>query len=157
MRKKQSGGRVFMPRLLAILLFAGSLLRGPGPAEAQSVRCYLNPENPRPGEPITVAVGAESGPGTAVLLANSGGQLAAASFFAVREEEGKPLFMAAVLAVPATAQPGFALLAVRSAAGTLVEIPLVIRERDFISEEIALNETLTGIRTAPDPQKSAES
>jgi murein DD-endopeptidase MepM/ murein hydrolase activator NlpD len=151
-------GRGAAPRLLLILLFAGSLLRAPGPAEAQAARqrLYLNPENPRPGDPITIAVGAESGPGTAALLTNSGRQLAGASFFAV-EEDGKTLFMAAVLAVPATAQPGFAVLAVRGAAGAVIEIPLVIRERDFNSEEIELNENLTGIRTAPDPRKTAES
>jgi murein DD-endopeptidase MepM/ murein hydrolase activator NlpD len=147
---------VFMG-LLLILFFSGSLFFNPGLAGAQSAgpRYCVIPENPRPGEPVTVAVGAGS-PRAAVLLSSGGRRLAGASFFTVRNEDGKESFMAAVLAVPATAPPGFAVINIEGVKGTLVEIPLVIRERDFNSEEIALNETLSGIRTAPDPQKTAE-
>jgi murein DD-endopeptidase MepM/ murein hydrolase activator NlpD len=65
--------------------------------------------------------------------------------------------MAAVLAVPATARPGAAVINVESATGIVSEIPLHIGERAFVSEVIELNEILTGIRTDPDPQKTTES
>jgi murein DD-endopeptidase MepM/ murein hydrolase activator NlpD len=147
-----------MPGMALILFFAGNLFFNPGLAGAQSPqpRYCIIPENPRPGYPVTVAVGAGSGPRTAVLLTGGGRRLARASFFAVRNGDGKEDFMAAVLAAPATAPPGFAVINIEGDGGTLVEIPLVIRERDFVSEEIALDETLTGIRTAPDPRKTAE-
>jgi murein DD-endopeptidase MepM/ murein hydrolase activator NlpD len=141
-----------------ILFFAGSVFFNPGPAGAQSPRprCCVIPENPRPGELVTVAAGAESGPRTAVLLSAGGRRLARASFFTVRNGDGKEAFMAAVLAAPAASPPGFAVINIEGEGGTLAEIPLIIRERDFISEEIALDETLTGIRIAPDPRKTAE-
>jgi murein DD-endopeptidase MepM/ murein hydrolase activator NlpD len=64
--------------------------------------------------------------------------------------------MAAVLTVPATAKPGSAVIVVETAAGNLGEIPITIAEREFISEIIELNPVLTGIRTEPNPQKTAE-
>ncbi|MDR1588431.1 MAG: M23 family metallopeptidase [Treponema sp.] len=156
--QQAAGSSVFVPHLLIILFFTGSSLFGPGPAMAQSSRprYYVIPENPRPGEPITVAVGAEGGPRAAALLSNSGRRLAGALFFTVQAKDGGRPFMAAVLAAPAAAPPGFAVINIEGDRGTILEIPLVIRERDFSSEEIALDETLTGLRTAPDPQKTAE-
>jgi murein DD-endopeptidase MepM/ murein hydrolase activator NlpD len=49
------------------------------------------------------------------------------------------------------------MLNVEGANGVAGAIPITIAGRDFISEVIELNETLTGIRTDPDPQKTAES
>jgi murein DD-endopeptidase MepM/ murein hydrolase activator NlpD len=125
-------------------------------ANAQ-IRYAIIPENPRPGEPVTIGVSAGNGLEIKSAALLSGGQrLARAAFFAMPAEgEGRP-FMAAVLAVPATAKPGAALIQVESAAGPVGTIPLQIGERDFVSEVIELNETLTGIRTAPDPRKTAE-
>jgi murein DD-endopeptidase MepM/ murein hydrolase activator NlpD len=65
--------------------------------------------------------------------------------------------MTALLAVPSTASPGPAVIRVEGSPGILAEIPLTIGERDFVSEEIDLNQTLTDLRAAPDPQKTAES
>jgi murein DD-endopeptidase MepM/ murein hydrolase activator NlpD len=61
------------------------------------------------------------------------------------------------LTVPSTARPGPALIRVEGSPGIIAEIPLTIADRAFASEEIELNQTLTEIRTAPDPQKTAES
>jgi murein DD-endopeptidase MepM/ murein hydrolase activator NlpD len=65
--------------------------------------------------------------------------------------------MAAVLTVPSTARPGLAVIRIEGSPETTAEIPLTIAGRDFVSEEIELNQTLTDIRAAPDPQKTAES
>ena len=142
------------PRVFPLLLLFCT-----GFAANAGVRYAIIPENPRPGEPVTIgAVGAEDGaaPVSAALLAG-GQRLARAAFFSVPGEgSGQPL-AAAVLAVPATAKPGAALIRVESAGGHEEIIPLRIAERDFASEVIELNEILTGIRTDPDPQKTAES
>jgi murein DD-endopeptidase MepM/ murein hydrolase activator NlpD len=61
------------------------------------------------------------------------------------------------LTIPSTAQPGPAVIRVEGSQGPVAEIPLTIAGRDFIFEEIDLNQALTDIRTAPDPQKTAES
>jgi murein DD-endopeptidase MepM/ murein hydrolase activator NlpD len=139
-------------RLLPILLllFAGFA------ANAQ-VRYAIIPENPRPGEPVTVGVSAENGAAPVSAALVSGGQrLTRAAFFPMPGEGEGASLMAAVLAVPATAKPGAALIQVESAAGLVSAIPLLIAERDFVSEVIELNETLTGIRTDPDPRKTEE-
>jgi murein DD-endopeptidase MepM/ murein hydrolase activator NlpD len=64
--------------------------------------------------------------------------------------------MIAILTVPSTAAPGPAQVRVEGPQESLNKIPLTIRERDFASEEIVLNQALTQLRTAPDPQKTAE-
>jgi murein DD-endopeptidase MepM/ murein hydrolase activator NlpD len=118
------------------------------------VRYAVIPESPRPGEPVTIAVSGGSVRQAALLA--GGQQLAKAAFFPIPEGDGAGPFMAAVLTVPATVKAGRAAISVEWAAGT-IEIPLHIGERDFISEVIELNEALTGIRTASDPKKTAES
>jgi murein DD-endopeptidase MepM/ murein hydrolase activator NlpD len=66
--------------------------------------------------------------------------------------------MAAVLAIPATAAPGNAVIRVENTDGTIIrDLPFKIEGREFISETISLNQENTDIRTVPDPQKTAES
>ena len=117
------------------------------------------PDNPQPGEPVTVALALEHAPETgplrAILTGVGGKRLGRASFFQV-EHEGT-LLWAAVLAVPSLAAPGPAEVRVESGGELLGAIPLVISSRDFIAEEIALNAGNTALRTVPDPQKTAES
>ena len=137
--------------LLLAFLFSAVL------ANAQ-LRYAVIPENPRPGEPVTIGIHAEANAGIRRAALVSGGQrLALAAFFAIPADGGQEPFMAAVLAVPATAKPGEAAIHVEDASGMVSRISLSIREREFLSETIDLNETLTGIRTVPDPQKTAES
>ena len=137
--------------LLALLLTAL-------PVFAQTVRprYAVIPENPASGEPVTICAAAAANVKTAALYSNSNKKLAAAAFFAMPPEAGKSALVAAVLAVPSTAEPGFASIRIEGALGVAAEIPLVIKERKFDSEEIPLNAALTQIRAAPDPQKTAE-
>jgi len=125
-------------------------------ANAVAFRYAIIPENPRPGEPVTIGVSVSSGAKTVALLAG-GKRLARSAFFSVPAEDGKPLFLAAVLPVPSTAKPGAVTVVFEAATGILGEIQMEVAERDFVSEVIELNPTLTGVRTDPDPQKTAES
>jgi hypothetical protein len=122
---------------------------------AVSFRYAIIPENPRPGEPITIGVNVSSGAKTAALIVG-GKRLARSVFFNIPAQDGKPAFMTAVLPVPSTAKPGTAAIVFEAATGILGEIPLEIAGRDFVSEVIELNPVLTGVRTDPDPQKTAE-
>ena len=146
-----------MKKLLLALIFV--FLCFPAFAQTAQIKYALIPENPLPGEPITIGLNANSISNikAAVLNNSEGKQLARAAFFRLPLESGKPSLVAAILTVPSTAAPGFALIKIESSGGTVLEIPLIIREREFISEVIELNEVLTGIRTQPDPQKTAES
>jgi murein DD-endopeptidase MepM/ murein hydrolase activator NlpD len=99
-------------------------------------------------------------PGTAELLNAQGRRLSRAVFFSLPADDpadSGTALRAAVLAVPSTARPGPALIRLMGISGPLNEIPLTIEERGFASEVIELNQALTEIRTAPDPQKTAES
>ncbi|MDR2923257.1 MAG: M23 family metallopeptidase [Treponema sp.] len=133
---------------------------------AVSFRYAIIPENPRPGEPVTIGVTSASGAKTVALL-SGGKRLARSVFFAVpadkvsadtlSAEDDKPAFLAAVLPVPSTAKPGTVTVVFEAATGILGEISMEIAGRDFVSEVIELNPVLTGVRTDPDPQKTAES
>ncbi|GHV63364.1 hypothetical protein AGMMS49587_13160 [Spirochaetia bacterium] len=143
-------------------------------APESRLRFALIPENPRPGEPVTIALadggidGSEAGDIRAVLV-TAQGRLSRTGFFDFPVGEGEPAFKAAVLPVPSTARPGPASVRIESSSGgpdsaggheagaLLAELPLIIAEREFVSEEIELNQTNTDIRTVPDPQKTAES
>jgi murein DD-endopeptidase MepM/ murein hydrolase activator NlpD len=73
------------------------------------------------------------------------------------EAAGDAPLLAAILTVPSTARPGPAFIRLEGIPGPLNEISLSIGGRDFVSEIIELDQTLTDIRTAPDPRKIAES
>jgi len=111
------------------------------------------PESPRPGEPVTIGVNSDVKQATLFAGARV---LSKAPFFSVPSADDKPGFMAAVLAVPSTANPGAALIRLEDENGVICEIPVTIAAREFVSEVIPLNPVLTGIRTDPDPQKTAE-
>lgn len=64
---------------------------------------------------------------------------------------------AALITPPSTASPGPARVKIESASGVIAEIPITIKPRDFIAEEIPLNPANTNLRTEPDPRKTAES
>jgi murein DD-endopeptidase MepM/ murein hydrolase activator NlpD len=132
---------------------------------AQAFRYVIVPENPRPGEPVTVAVSGGAEVKAAVLVAG-GRRIAKAAFFAVPADGVEQGFLAAVLSVPSTARPGKAAIVLEgppslegapAGNGSANEISFTIAERAFVSEVIELNAALTGLRTAPDPQKTAES
>ncbi|MCL2763220.1 MAG: M23 family metallopeptidase [Treponema sp.] len=124
--------------------------------QAEAVRYALIPENPRPGEPVTIGVADTSGAISAVLMRDER-RLAKTVFFAVPAEGETQSFLAAVLTVPSTVRPGAAMIRLEGAKGVVCEIPFAIAEREFESEIIALNTALTRLRTTPDPQRTAES
>jgi hypothetical protein len=111
------------------------------------IKYAIIPENPRPGEPITIAVEAEL---KQALLVRGEKQLAKAEFFSI------PGYKTAVLAIPSTVVPGRAVIWLENQIGILCEIPIIIEDRKFASEVIELNQTLTGIRTDPSPQRTQE-
>jgi murein DD-endopeptidase MepM/ murein hydrolase activator NlpD len=125
-------------------------------AQTAQNRYAVVPENPGPGEPVSVGANAGAGARSAALVVD-GKRLARAAFFQVPAEDGKQPFAAAVLTVPSTAKPGKAAIIVEGSAGVLSEIALDIAEREFVSETVELNAALTGLRTEPDPKKTAES
>ena len=139
--------------LLPIVFFCLGLTLN---AQTATLRCAVVPENPHPGEFITIGVNDGCGAGAAAL-ASGGIRLAKARFFPVPAGGGNQAFMAAVLAVPSTAKPGGASIVVEGVSGIIAEIPLTIAGREFRSEVIDLNAALSGLRTDPDPQKTAES
>jgi murein DD-endopeptidase MepM/ murein hydrolase activator NlpD len=131
------------------------------PVPDTGFRIVLIPEEPRPGEPVTVGFVGPEGPEPpglrAVLINAQGRRLTAAAFFTLAVDvRGRPL-KAAVLAVPSTAGSGAALIRVEAGTTPVGEALLNIADREFVSEEIALDQGNTDIRTLPDPRKTAES
>ncbi|MDR2535894.1 MAG: M23 family metallopeptidase [Treponema sp.] len=126
--------------------------------EALQIRIAAIPNNPRPGEPVTIGlVGGEGNQFQAVLLNAQGQRLTKAAFFNLTaDKDGRPV-KAAVLAVPCTARGGPAQIQVENGFGSIGNIALTISSRQFISEEIPLDQRNTELRTAADPQKTAES
>lgn len=113
------------------------------------INYFCTPENPRPGEFVTIGVTADYVK-SAVLIQDDK-RLGKADFFPVED------FFAAVLTIPSTINSGGAVISLENENGYIIEIPLNTAPRSFQSEEIALNPTLTAIRAEPDPQKTAES
>jgi murein DD-endopeptidase MepM/ murein hydrolase activator NlpD len=132
------------------------------PQEAP-LAAVLIPEELRPGEPFAVAFSASdnvasdmpAGNYRAVLQGSRGERLASAAFFSLGGDA--PGTLAALLAVPSTASPGEALALLEQDGTILGKLPLRIAGREFASEEIALDQRNTDIRTAPDPQKTFDS
>jgi len=118
-------------------------------ASAQ-VKYALTPENPRPGEPVTIAV--NTGVKHAVLSRNER-QLAKAAFFPVIDEG----FNAAILTIPSTLNSGEAVIRLEDENNNVLqEIIFNIAPRNFVSEVIELNPVLTGIRTDASTQRTDE-
>jgi murein DD-endopeptidase MepM/ murein hydrolase activator NlpD len=115
----------------------------------------LFPQEPRPGEPVTVAFRPDNGtdPLRAVLIDGQGRRLTKAAFFSMG---GGRRVLTAILAVPCTAHPGPALIQLEAGETVIDAAALVIADRDFAFEEIALDRQNTDIRTVPDPLKTAE-
>jgi murein DD-endopeptidase MepM/ murein hydrolase activator NlpD len=105
------------------------------------------PDNPRPGEPVTIAITTTA---KHALLIRGEKEFGKAGFFSI------PGYMTAVLAIPSTMNPGNAVIRIENEIGILCEIPFVIADRKFVSEVIELNPVLTGIRTDPSPKRTEE-
>jgi len=116
-------------------------------------RYIVIPENPRPGEPVTIAI--NDNVKEAKLFVNER-QLAKSLFFIIPAENGKPGFMASVITIPSTVRPGSAIIRLENEMGIVHDISIQITPRDFISEVIELDPVNTGIRTDPNPQRTEE-
>jgi murein DD-endopeptidase MepM/ murein hydrolase activator NlpD len=132
------------------------------------------PDNPRPGEPLTVALASPSAdPVYASLYNGSNGnnrRLSRARFFyylsatpAVSDgaPESPPVSCwTAVLTIPSTAESGPMTVRLETVNGketvVLAEQRITVAERRFNAEEIPLNQSNTDIRTKPDPVKTAQ-
>jgi murein DD-endopeptidase MepM/ murein hydrolase activator NlpD len=149
----------------------------PGPAASAAEppapnlsRMAAIPDTLRPGEPVTVGLAVPLEDGAAVqggspplihaaLIDEQGRRLSRAVFFPLPgAADNRPPYtvFAAILAVPSTLRPGKAVVRAEPAIAGLAEIPLVIMDRDFVSETIALDEANTDLRTLPDAQKTLE-
>ena len=152
MNPKNSNNNTILYSLLPIFFFLCLSLN----AQTAVYHYAVMPDNPRPGEPVTIGAHESSGAVTASLMAG-GRRLAHVTFFRIPPEGTKPALLAAILAVPSTAGPGRGAIVIEGMEGIIAEIPLGIAEREFSSEVIDLNPTLTGIRTDTSPQRTAES
>jgi murein DD-endopeptidase MepM/ murein hydrolase activator NlpD len=141
-----------MKRGFILLLLCVGFLPTALPAQ-QTVRYAIIPKNPRPGEPVTLAINIAA---KQASLYVAGQRLARSVFFTVPAGNGQE-FMAAILAVPSTARPGEAVIRAEDNGAIICEINFIIAQRTFVSEVIPLDPVLTGIRVDPDPQKTAES
>jgi murein DD-endopeptidase MepM/ murein hydrolase activator NlpD len=162
---KKTGKNLFFPSFTAalfilVLFFSPYFGIGAQEARKSQPRFALIPDKPRPGDPVSVGFfsGAPDTPDTltASLINSQGQRLARAVFFKLAESGGSPV-KAALLAIPSTARSGSARIRIDGASGTIGEIPFTIRERDFLSEEIFLDQANTELRTQQDPEKIAES
>lgn len=136
------------------------------PLFAQNVIFAAFPDNPRLGEPVTVALASPPADPVYVSLYNgSNRRLSRARFFyylsatSAANGEAVPCWTA-VLTVPATAESGLMTLRLETgsgaAAAVLAEQRITVAERRFNAEEIPLNQSNTDIRTKPDPVKTAQ-
>jgi murein DD-endopeptidase MepM/ murein hydrolase activator NlpD len=137
---------------LVLYLNAGILLHA-------QTRLIALQENPLPGEPLTLGLAIpRAGSFRAVLLNSRGQRLTGAEFFDLgQQDKNGRAVKAAILAVPSTAGPGSALVRVEQGGERIAEIPLTIGSREFVFEEIPLNQDNTDLRSRPDPNKDAES
>jgi murein DD-endopeptidase MepM/ murein hydrolase activator NlpD len=143
--------------LLLVLLCVHLSAQQAHPADAAQLWFAVIPENPRPGEPVTIAFANSSiTVDIRAVLVTSQGRLSKTVFFDVPASGGEAPFRAAILPVPSTARSGAASVRIESSSILIAELPLTIAERDFISEEIELDQANTDLRTVPDPQKTAE-
>jgi murein DD-endopeptidase MepM/ murein hydrolase activator NlpD len=127
-------------------------------------RFYVIPEIVTPGEACTVVyifsgvkLSETNVPLKANLYNSAGKKISGAVFFHFALDDEGHYAEAAVLAPPSTTDPGAALIKIEGADGLYAELALTIAAREFAAEIIPLNPSNTGLRTVPDPQKTAES
>jgi murein DD-endopeptidase MepM/ murein hydrolase activator NlpD len=93
---------------------------------------------------------------TSVLFDENGKKIASAKLFLFNmDDDGHSVFVS-LIAPPSTAKPGKALVKIEAGNSVLMQTPLEIVKKDFISEIIPLNPSNTTLRTKPDPKKTEE-
>jgi murein DD-endopeptidase MepM/ murein hydrolase activator NlpD len=121
----------------------------------------LIPDDPRPGDPVTVILSGYPLTGVfpdknfrAVLRDKNRQVLAQALFFPVNDIKADT--WAAFITVPSTARPDSTFIIIENGNDILGMPSLIIKKRDFVYENIALNQTLSDLRSRSDPQKDRE-
>jgi murein DD-endopeptidase MepM/ murein hydrolase activator NlpD len=165
-----SGGQVSCgPERLMFLVFVYAVFLGAAPLCAQNVKFAVIPDNPRPGEPVTVVMAAPPAETVYASLYDSRSrQLSRARFFyyitaesteSASSDQTVPCY-AAILAIPSTAGSGAMTVRLETgsgqAAAVIAEQEIAVAERRFNAEEIPLNQSNTDIRTKPDPEKTTQ-
>lgn len=159
-RKKPFKKSIFYVLLSSLfLLFCSSGLYHP----EQEPVLLVYPQDPLPGEPVSIAVSlplvdeAAGDTVKALLVSDSGKQTASIPLIKLENDiNGNPV-LAGTLAVPNTCEEGPARILIHGLNGTELEQTVLVQHRDFVSEDIVLNEANTAIRSEPDPQKTIES
>lgn len=122
------------------------------------------PQEAAPGEPFAVVyvpvlgkVEEKTGQNTYAELYSSAGKKISTGYFwaSPLDEDGHGAWIA-LLTPPSTALSGKTRVRIKEGSSVLAEIPFTIREREFISEIIPLNQQNTTLRVSPDPKKTAE-
>ena len=144
----KSSKRYFLLILFSFILIAAAA------AQSNQIRYALIPESPCPGEPVTIGV---SGALKQAVLVANGRQLAKASFFPVPADAGRPGFMTAILTIPNTMSAKTAIIRLENESGIIMEIPILIADREFVTDTIRLDQVLTDIRTDSSSRRVAES
>jgi len=145
-----------MVKRIIIILFIGLLLStcaGRSAVSAQ-VKYAIIPESPRPGDPVTIGVNA---PIKDVTVFADGKQVSKAASFIIPEEGWKPGFTAAIVTIPSTVETQEVVIKLNNASGTLFEVPITLTPREFRSETIVLNPSLSQLVGESTPEKTAES
>ncbi len=149
-----------------VVAVAASLAAQSGSAPALPVEVLHAPDTLAPGDPLSTHV-TSAAPLVELELAVEleDGERVVGHGFAVRRGLAGTTW-AAVLGIPSTAPSGSARLTVsgrftgsapEEAARVLHEQSIIIDEREFAVEEIALNTSLSNLRRTTDPRRKAES
>jgi murein DD-endopeptidase MepM/ murein hydrolase activator NlpD len=146
----------FIFRLVSMLFFLGTTL----PVFTQAPKIAVLPDNPRLGDPLTVALADYPGRNDlpnrdfkAVLRDRNGRHLSQALFFRLPADT---LLFTALLTVPTTAEANLAYITVEDQRASIISIPITIQKREFIRETIDLDQNLSDLRSKPDPVKERE-
>ncbi|GBU29601.1 peptidase M23 [Treponema sp. R8-4-B8] len=145
-----------MKKHVIILIFISFMLLtcAGQPVVSAQIKYALVPESPRPGDPMSIGTNAYVN--EAVIFVN-GKQVAKAAFFPVPAENGKPGFTAAIITIPSTVNSENVILKLNNPDCTVFEIPITLTPRDFLSETLVLNPSLTKLVGESTPEKTRES
>ena len=120
------------------------------------LRYAVMPENPRPGDPVSIGVRRGLGVQAATLMVGETRVGNRALFFPVGSEEGDLTFEATVLTIPTTANSGRATIVLETAEGPAAEIPIEVFPREFRTETIRLNPVMAGIQADVSPERTRQ-
>lgn len=146
--------RLKLTKLMFLLLFCFVLS---GIFAQQKTVAAVFPESAEPGTPLTIAVSALSPDNlTAAIESMDGAKISTESrFFTLSPDQSS--IQVSITAIPSVLLAGKVRVVVRNNSQQIASIPFTIESREFVFEEIPLNESNTDIRTTPDPQKTRES